>query len=340
MRIIDLEAHFYTKEYIRYLRTRRDAPREEVREKNIRLWMGPNVWAPRSFALEDKLLDLGNGRVEAMDTAGIDMQVLSLANPGCEQFEPSEGTVLAKQTNDELSKAIKEYPDRFIGLAALATQDPIGAANELERAVEELGFKGAKINSHARGEYLDNEKYWAIFEKAETLDVPIYLHPAIPSPSILKPYADYGFPLAGPPFGFGADTALHAMRLIYSGVFDKYPRLKIMLGHLGEGLPYWLYRIDFYWLKPWVDVDLKPKTSKKPSDYIKTNFIMTTSGMHYFPAFICAYLALGADRIAFGADYPFEDSKETVKSMETIPICDTDREKFFHLNAESLLKLG
>ncbi len=339
MKIIDMEAHFYTKDYVQYLRARKEPPREEVLEKSIRSWLVPGIYAPRSFINEEKLLDLGQKRIQEMDVAGVDMQVLSLSVPGCEQFEPADGNALAKQTNDELAEAVIKYPDRYIGLAALATQDPKGAADELERAVKKLGLKGAKINSHARGEYLDNRKYWSIFEAAESLDVPVYLHPTIPSPLILSAYADYGFPLAGPPCGFGADTSLHAMRLIYSGLFDQFPRLKIILGHLGEGLPFWLYRIDFYWLKPWVDVGITPKITHKPGYYIKNNFMFDTSGMHFMPAFMCAYLALGADMIAFGADYPFEDSLESVKAMESIPVCEDDKEKFFHLNAEKLFKL-
>ncbi len=337
MKRIDLEAHFYTEEYVKYLRSRKEVPREELCQTFIRCYYAPNISTQRSFSFADKLLDLGAGRLEEMDTAGINVQVLSLAHPGCEKFEPSEGTVWAKQTNDELSEVIKKYPDRFIGLAALAPQDPSEAANELERAVRELGLKGAKINSNVRGEYLDDEKYWGIFEKAESLNVPIYLHPSYPSPSILKPYADYGFGVAGAPFGYAAETALHVMRLIYSGVFDEYPRLKIVLGHLGEGLPFWLYRIDFSWLKPVADDEFRHKIAQKPSDYIKKNFIITTSGMTFFPAFICAYLALSADRTAFAVDHAFENSRQVVKFMETLPICDSDKEKIFYLNAENLL---
>lgn len=340
MKKIDFEAHFYTAEYANYLRTRKDMPREEVGQTCIRMVYGPNVVVPRNFAFEDKLLDLGVGRLEEMDAAGIDIQVLSLALPGCNEFEASEGTALAKQTNDELSKVVNKYPDRFIGLAALAPQDPSGATNELERAVKELGLRGAKIDSHARGEYLDDKKYWGIFEKAESLDVPIYIHPTIPSPSILKPYADYGMPLAGASFGFAAETALHVMRLIYSGLFDKYPGLKIVLGHLGEGLPFWFNRIDFSWLKPWIDEGLRPQIAKKPSEYIQSNFTVTTSGMSFLPAFLCSYLVLGADKIAFGADYPYEASEEAVKSLESMPVCDSDKEKIFHLNAERLFKLS
>jgi 5-carboxyvanillate decarboxylase len=340
MKVIDLEAHFYTEDYLKYLRSRQDVPREEVTQKNIRLWWTSNMWVPRSFKIEAELLDMGERRIEVMNAAGVDIQVLSLCVPGCEQFEASEGAAMASETNDELSEVIKKYPDRYIGLAALAPQDPVGAAKELERAVKQLNLKGVKLNSHVRGEYLDDPKYWIIFETAESLDVPIYLHPTLPSPSILKPYADYGFPLAGPPFGFGAETALHTMRLIYSGLFDRFPRLKIVIGHMGEGLPFWLYRIDFYWLKPWVDPELAPKILRKPSDYVKDNFLLTSSGMHYLPAFICAYMALGGDRIAFGADHPFESSKESLDALGTLPICDTDLEKFYHGNAEKLFKMG
>jgi 2,3-dihydroxybenzoate decarboxylase len=339
MKVIDLEAHFYTKDYIDYLRSRKAPPREEVYDKNIGLWMTSDLRVPRSFQLEDKLLDVGEKRIAEMDEAGVSIQVLSLAVPGCEQFDASDGAAVARQANDELAQVIKKHPDRYVGLAALAPQDPVGAANELERAVKKLGMRGAKLNSHVRGEYLDDKKYWPLFETAEKLDVPVYLHPTIPSAAILKGFADYGFPLAGPPFGFGADTSLHAMRLIYSGLFDRFPGLKIVLGHMGEGLPFWLYRIDFYWLKPWVDPVLKPKITRKPSYYINQNFLFTSSGMHYLPAFICAYMALGGDMISFGADHPFETSKDSLESLGILPICEADKEKFFHGNAERLLKL-
>ena len=344
MKKIDLEAHFYTEEYERYLRTRKEYPtletvEDETHHKLIRLGLGPNVTMASKVSNHNRLVDLEAERLKAMDEAGIDMQVLSLSVPGCEQFEAEEGTAWARKVNDELSVVIKKHPDRFIGLAALAPQDPDGAAGELERAVKELGLSGAKINSHVRGEYLDAKKYWVIFEAAEKLGVPIYIHPNIPSPSILKPYSDYGFALAGPVLGFGAETSLHAMRLIYSGVFDKYPGLKIILGHLGEALPFWLWRIDFFWLKQWPGAGNVLKLEKKPSDCVKDNFIMTTSGVFFQPAFMCTYLALGADRIAFAVDYPYEEDKNAVQFMESTPICDSDKEKICHLNAEKLFNI-
>ncbi len=337
MRIIDLEAHFYTQEYIEYLCNRTELPREERGDDGIKLWYTENFWAPRSYELEDKLLDLGEARIKEMDAVGIDMQVISLTNPNVQLFEESEGVVWAKRVNDELSEVIKKYPDRYIGLATVAPQNPQEAAGEIERGVKELGLKGVVVQSHARNEYLDNKKYWPLFEKAEELDVPIYLHPIAPSTSILAPYAEYGFPLAGPILGFAADVALHVMRLIYSGLFDRYPSLKIILGHLGEGLPYWFPRLDFYWKKKWVGKG--PGIERKPSDYLKTNFFITTSGIFFQPAFLCAYLAMGADKIAFAVDYPYEDNEEALSFMKEAVICDEDKEKIYHLNAEMLFKL-
>ncbi len=340
MKKIDLEAHFYTREYQEFLLARKEIPREELYKGYIRLWYEHDVWEPHGVGLEDSLLDLADGRLKDMDKAGIDMQVLTLSAPGCEQFSPEDGTALARKTNDELSMVVKKYPDRFIGLAALALQSPNEAADELERAVTELGLKGAKIHSHVGDTYLDDEKYWTILERAEKLDVPLYLHPMVPSRSMLKPYNDYGFALTGPILGFGAETALQAMRLIYSGVFDKYPRLKIILGHLGEGLIFWIYRIDFAFRKPWVDEEIKPKIQRPPSEYIRNNFFITTSGMFAVPAFSCVFQEIGADRMMFAVDYPYEECEEAVRFMERVPISDIDKEKIYHLTAERLFKMG
>jgi len=336
MKKIDLEAHFYTREFLEYLRARKEIPREESYKGSMRLWYAPNIWEPHGPEIDERNLDLAEGRIKAMDEAGIDTQVLSLSTPGCEQFSPADGTAFSKKTNDELSKAIKRYPGRFIGLAALAPQSPGEAADELERAVKELGLKGAKVHSHIGDTYLDDERYWVIFERAEKLDVPIYLHPTTPHPSTLKAYTDYGFALAGPALGFGAETALQAMRLIYSGVFDKYPGLKIILGHLGEGLIFWIERIDFVFSKPWMDKEIQPKIKKLPSEYIRNNFIITTSGMFAVPAFLSVFMEIGADRMMFATDYPYEKTEEATRFMEKIPIADIDKEKIYHLNAERL----
>lgn len=338
MKIIDLENHFFTNDYIRYLRSRKVPPRETEEKDGLTMWYNDILCSPRSFEMENKLLDLGEARLKEMDEKGITIQALSLSPPGVQCFEPAEGTAWARKVNDELAKVVKRHPDRFVGLACIAPQSPDEAADELERAVSELGMKGVNIESHARNEYLDSKNYWSIFQRAEKLDVPIYLHPEIPSTSILKGYAeDYGFELAGPPHGYGADLSLHAMRLIYSGLFDKYPKLKMIVGHMGEGLPYWLTRMDAYWIKPWKGK--KPRIEKRPSDYVKANFTITISGMFFVPAFLCAYLGLGADRIAFAVDYPYERTEEAVRFIKEAPISELDKERICYGNAARLLKI-
>jgi 5-carboxyvanillate decarboxylase len=167
--------------------------------------------------------------------------------------------------------------------------------------------------------------------------VPVYIHPGIPSTLMLPAYEDFGYSLAGPILGFAADVALHTMRLIYSGLFDRCPNLQIVLGHLGEGLPFWLPRLDFAFLTPWVDQ--KPGIQPKPSDYLKSNFIITTSGIFFQPALVCAMLALGTDRIAFAVDYPYEQTGEALQFLKEAPISDADKEKIAHLNAEKLFNL-
>jgi 5-carboxyvanillate decarboxylase len=340
MKIIDFETHFFTEEFLNYMRIRKDPPNFETAnvagQIEERMRVAPGLWAPRGKYLQP-LLDLGEGRIAQMDAAGVSVQVLSLSGPGCELFEASDGTVQARKANDHLAEAIRRHPDRFWGFAALAPQDPKGAAQELERTVRELGFKGANINSHVRGgEYLDDEKYWVIFEKAVALGVPIYLHPRIPSPQMLKPYADYGYAMAGATLGFGAETLLHAVRLILSGVFDRFPTLKIILGHLGEALPFWMNRLD----RQRVLHGIKLKIQKKPSEYIKNNFMVTFSGMFFTPAFLCVYLALGAENILFASDYPLEPLKDATDFMEKLPICDEDKRKICEGNALTLLKIS
>ncbi|OGO22534.1 MAG: hypothetical protein A2144_02245 [Chloroflexi bacterium RBG_16_50_9] len=339
MKKIAVEEHFFTEDYLTYLRSRKEFPKREIFEdenhrKVERDWFTPD----NSFIVDpnhlNKIVNLGEGRLKDMDESGIDMQVLSLSFPGAELFDAPEGTLMAKRTNDELYKTIKKYPKRFAGLASIAPQNPETAATELERAVKELGFKGVMINSHVRGEYLDDRKYRVIFQKAEELDVPIYIHPKTPSPDMIKPYLAYP-ELALAMLGFAAEAGLHAMRLICSDVFDEYPDLKIILGHLGEALPYWLWRIDNHWQRS----TLAKKHRKLPSQYFKDNFYITTSGMFWQPTLQFTSSVLGADRILFAVDYPYESSREGVKFMEAAPIPDGDKEKIFHLNAEKLLKL-
>jgi 5-carboxyvanillate decarboxylase len=343
MKRIAIEEHFFTQEYLAYLRSRKDYPRLETQKiKDLEMeWLrlAPGCSLPSARHFQSGLLEVGEERLKMMDEVGIHMQVLSLSFPGVEALDPSDATSMSKRVNDELFSLVKKDPTRFAGFAAIAPQDPEAAANELERAVKKLGFKGAMVNSHIRGEYLDDRKYWVIFEKAEKLNVPIYIHPRQPSPDMIKPYLTYP-ELATPAWGFAAETGLHAMRLICSGVFDKYPNLKVILGHLGEALPWWLWRLDSRWVVIGRrESGTATRADKKPSEYIKENFYITTSGMFWHPALQCCYSALGADRILFAVDHPYESNKDAVQFMDTASICDSDKEKIYHLNAEKLFGL-
>jgi 5-carboxyvanillate decarboxylase len=341
---IAIEEHFHTDGYVKYLFSRKTWPRRELVEeggkKLVQDW-----WSPTSFRLMDpgpgKLADLGEGRLREMDDAGIDMQVLSLSFPGVEMFEAADGTAIARSVNDELSEAVKRYPARLAGFAAIAPQDPDSAADELERAVTRLGLKGAVVNGHIRGEYLDDRKYWPIFERAEKMDVPIYIHPKMPGPDMIKPYLAYPG-LASAMLGFSAEASLHAMRLILSGVFDRYPRLKIILGHLGEALPFWLWRLDSRFEEEKSDpasAAFYKDYKKSPAQCFKDNFYVTISGMFWQPVlqFVCS--VLGSDRIMFAADYPYESSSLASQFMESVRIDDGDRRNICYVNAEKLLRL-
>jgi 5-carboxyvanillate decarboxylase len=344
MKKIDIEAHFFSAGFEQAMLRRKGFPRMELGDdghdgKFVKWMFGPELWARNPLRVHEKLLDLGEQRLREMDQSEIATQVLSLPAIGCDQLEADEATNLARNINDELSRVTSRHPDRFVGLAELAPQDPERAARELERAVTQLGFRGAKVNSNVRGEYLDDERYWPIFETAERLDVPIALHPTVPSPRMVQPYADYGFMLAGPTLGFIAETSLHAVRLILAGVFDRYPRLNVVLGHMGEALPFWLSRIDVLLAGQGLQSGSRPKMARKPSDYLKRNFVYNISGVLFLPAFICAYLAIGADRIAFAVDAPFDGYETAARFMDAAPICEADKEKICHLNAERLFKL-
>jgi len=344
---IAIEEHFHTEEYIKYLYSRKEWPRREIIEEGgkriAREW-----WSETHYRLMDPdqpspLTDLGEGRLKRMDEAGIDMQVVSLSFPGIELFDAAGGTAMARSTNNELSNAVKRYPDRLAGLAAIAPQNPDAAAKELERAVVKLGLKGAVVNGHIHGEYLDDKKYWVIFEVAEKLDVPIYIHPKMPSPDMIKPYLAYPG-LASAILGFAAEASLHAMRLILSGVFDKYPKLKIILGHLGEAIPFWLWRIDSRWIEEKradpSSAEFYKNYRKSPAQCFKDNFYVTLSGMFWQPVlqFVCS--VLGSDKVMFATDYPYESSKFAAEFIESVQLSLTDKEKICHLNAEKLLKLS
>jgi len=281
------------------------------------------------------LLDMGEGRIQAMDRDGVDIQVLSLTSPGVQNFDPETAVSLMKATNDRLAEAIRKYPARFAGLAVIAPQDPVASAKELERAVDALGLKGGIINSHTRGEYLDDPKFWPIFEAAQALNVPIYIHPREPSSGLASVLTMPGFTVG---WGYGVETGSHALRLIASGVFDKYPMLRIVLGHMGETLPFVIDRIDnrFQWETKLFG---KPKIERLPSEYLKNNFVVTTSGMNYRAPLLATIAQIGADRVMFAADYPMEVQADAVQEMEAMPLSMQDKWKVWETNARKVFAI-
>ena len=260
----------------------------------------------------------------------------ALTSPGVQVFDGPLATRLAAESNDVLAAAVTAHPARFAGLAAIAPQEPAAAAREIERAARTLGLCGVIINSHTMGEYLDAARYRPIFEAAEALDLPIYLHPREPAPSMVTPYLDYGLYFAG--WGFAAETGLHAMRLIMSGTFDRFPKLRIVLGHMGEGLPFWLQRIDNRYLLE-VKIGAVGKMPKLPSQYFLDNFVITTAGVTSMPALRHALDVLGVERILFAADFPYEDDAEGVRFMDGATVTEDERGQIYETNARRVFKL-
>jgi 2,3-dihydroxybenzoate decarboxylase len=282
-----------------------------------------------------RLIDLDGNRLEEMDRNGIDMQVLSLNPPGI-QLEPDadKAVNMARRYNDLLAEVIARHPARFAGLAVLPMQSPSKAAEELERAVQ-LGINGAHVNNHTNGEYLDDPKFRTVLERAEALDIPLCIHPSSP---VEQPNVYRGYPeLMGPIWGWGVEAASHALRLVFSGIFEAFPKLTIVLGHLGEMLPFVLKRLDGRW-KRFGRRD--SKMSKPPSRYIKEHFMVSTSGIFSPESLILAVLTMGAERILFAVDYPYESIGEGVAFIDNVPISDGDREKICHLNAKRIFKLS
>ena len=287
--------------------------------------------------IQAKLDDLGDQRLADMDAGGIDVQVLSHGAPGTEQLEADEAIPLAREANDYLARSIAPHPDRLAAFATLPTAAPAQAADELERAVTELGFKGALINGHVRGEFLDDRKFWPIFERAERLQVPIYVHPTEPPAAVreayyggLAPQVAQTLSMAG--WGWHVDTGLHVLRLIAGGVLDEYPGLQIIVGHMGEALPFFLARSSRV-------LRQQAGLSRPLEDYMAANFHFTTSGMFTYPPLICLLQVIGADRVMFSVDYPYSSNEEGRDFVLGAPISEADREKLAFANAERLLGL-
>lgn len=309
------------------------------------------VYPPAYIKLLDlvkgNLTDVGPDRIRRMDAAGIDLQVLSHVQPGVQTLDRDTAIRLSKEVNDWLAGVIKEYPTRFAGFAMLPTQSPTAAADELERTIMQLGFKGALINGHTHGRYLDDDSFSPVLERAQALDVPIYIHPADPPQAIVNTYYR-DCPAMMQSWGWQVETGTHLLRLISTGVFDRYPRLKIIVGHMGELIPFGLKRINTaLTMGNWLLGNKKDDDSsnmrvmqKSLLYYMRSNVFITTSGVFDHAALECAVAELGIDNILFSVDDPFGDSFEGVDFLEKAQLSKEDREKLAHGNAERVLKLS
>ena len=300
---------------------------------------GAHVWSE----LGPRLLDFQDKRLRLMDEAGIEIMIASLNAPAIQAIHDiKRATEVAREANDVLAQEIAKRPERFVGVAALAMQDPEEATAELQRCVKQLGFKGALVNGFSQvgsadtAVYYDLPQYRPFWRAVESLDVPFYLHPRNPLPGSIPGYQGHDW-LLGPNWAFHAETAVHALRLIGSGLFDDCPRLQIILGHLGEGLSFYLWRIDGR--NTWMKAAHKYAAKKWVADYFRANFHVTTSGHFSTPALINAMTEIGADRVMFSVDYPFEDFSDAAGWFDKAEISEADRRKIGRTNAMKLFKL-
>lgn len=310
---------------------------EHYLDPDVDQFMGRRLAAMPS--IYEKLTDFDNIRLEEMDQAGIDIQVLSHCPPGAQGFAAETAEAEARSVNDRLHRMVNERPDRFAAFATLPLRDPAGSARELERCVDKLGFKGAMVHGLTDGLFIDDQRFWPIFERAEALDVPIYIHPGMPHPQVIDIYyKDYveKFPaILNAGWGFTVETATAGLRMVLSGVFEKHPGLKIILGHLGEGLPFLLWRIDQAFS------GVRPGNTNAISfrDLFREHFYITTSGNFSDTALACTIDEMGVDRIMFSVDWPYVDNRSGTEWMETTSLSEEDREKILSGNARRLLKM-
>lgn len=285
------------------------------------------------------LTDLDQLRLQHMDAAGVDKAVIALTSPGVQVMDKATAVSFAQIANDQLAEAVRRHPTRFVGMIAVAPQDPVAAAKEIERGVSKLGMNAVIINSHTQGEYLSDPKFWDIFAAAEAHDAPIYLHPNALPPGMLQPFQECG--LDGAIYGFGVETGLHAMRIITAGVFDRFPKLRMILGHMGEALPYWAYRLDYMHqatVKSQRYESMKP-IKKRPSEYLREHFYITNSGVAWEHAIKFTQEFMGADRVMYAMDYPYQYAPDEVNILDAMVMTPDVKKQFFQTNAEAVFKI-
>ncbi len=341
---IDLEAHFYTKAVFNYLKTRKDFPIlvKEAQADAYNLRFTDQISLFQNTAFIDTLCNIGLERIKAMDKAGLDVQVLSFSSPGIDEFYPDcqKADELAVELNDILFETIQSYPTRFMGFATISPYDVQRSIKELERACTKLGFVGWLAHSNfGEGLYLDDKKYWPLLEVAESLAIPIYLHPTAP---LMKEFGKYGFALGGPPLGFQFDVSLCLLRMIYAGVFDHFPKLTIILGHMGETLPFLIPdRLDWAYINPNISklegfIKQRPKIKRTPSEVMLENIYITTSGRFSKPLLDYSLAIMGEDKLMLATDHPYESMEESLAFIKSCNLEARVLEKICWQNAKSL----
>lgn len=288
--------------------------------------------------MQERLLDLGPGRIADMDAAGIDVQVLSLVASGLDKLAPATASALARDANDTAAAAIEAHPGRFGAFATLALQDLAKQTAELERCIRRLRFQGFMVFGTVNGQFLDHPRFTPLLEAAQALEAPLYLHPGPAPQQVMDAYygdlpGEVGFLLSTAAGGWHTETAMHCLRLIVSGVFDRFPGLQILVGHMGETLPYSLARADA------VLAHSVKHLQRRVAEYFQAHFHVTTSGYFTAPPFLCALQVVGADRLLFSVDYPFSSNAAGRTFLDGLPLNPADRANISHRNAERLLRL-
>jgi len=329
MRIVALEEHYTVPRIVA------DISPDAIARRGF---PGPDfVWAQTTR--RNELADLGDARLADMDAAGITVQVLSVAGPGADLVPGQPGIDLARAYNDALAEACARHPARYRGFAHLPLLAPEAAADELQRTVKELGFHGVLVNGATDGRFLDDPAFEPILVRAEALDLPIYLHPGIPTQAVRNAYYDglpgnFSFSMALSTWGWHADTAIHTLRLVLSGALDRHPGLKIVIGHMGEALPFMLDRIDAT-----TAAEAKVRLKRSVRQTILDQVWITTSGFFTMVPFMAALMSFGVDRIMFSVDYPFASNARARAFLDELPVSPADRAKIAHGNADRLLRL-
>lgn len=285
----------------------------------------------------DGLLDIEQRRLAEMDLLGVDMHLLSLTAPGVQMFDADTAGELATLANDRLADICRRHPTRFAGLAAFAPQSPKRAVKEMERAIRVLRLNGFILNSHTNGEYLDDPKYWPVLEAAEALDACIYIHPRAPSDSLKGPLQDYGMDSAM--WGYGVEVGTHVVRMMTAGVFDHFPKLKICIGHMGEAIPFWIWRITFMNSRA-QNIARAPRTKLSMAEYFQRNFVVTTSGVEDHLALDYTIRKIGIDNVLWAIDYPYQPQKPAVDFMDSAPVTESQRAQLYHGNAERIFHIA